>query len=374
MLLQRLLGRSLRIQRINNSKYVFSSLPLARFSTYGGAEAVASLSLNDVEPNLINLRTSSKKRTTYFLPFQFRKPQKRERYKIGKEIGRGHFAVVHEAFDTESNEMVAIKVMNKATCPRELCQRELKIMQELGEEIGHSRLTPIKDVYENEDRLFFVLELFRGGDFYEHVAKNGRMEENEAAVVIRKLIYALDALHRHGIIHRDIKLENILIEDRMDADGRNAFKIADFGFAKHVTEQDMFQNPAGTLGYAAPEVLERKEYGPACDIWSAGIVLYTLLAGYPPFPHKPGIDTSKMDLDDLLEIELEAIYHGRQKKVWNRQFQRKPWDTISLDAKRLISHMLTVDASKRYTCSQVLEDPWITSASESERHEYLNFE
>eukprot|EP00510_Aplanochytrium_minuta_P005826 CAMPEP_0184018052 /NCGR_PEP_ID=MMETSP0954-20121128/7909_1 /TAXON_ID=627963 /ORGANISM="Aplanochytrium sp, Strain PBS07" /LENGTH=236 /DNA_ID=CAMNT_0026299419 /DNA_START=1335 /DNA_END=2045 /DNA_ORIENTATION=- len=236
-------------------------------------------------------------------------------------------------------------------------------------------MTPIHDVFETEENLCIVLEFVRGGDFYDHVAENGRMEEHDAAVFIRKLIYALDALHRHGIIHRDIKLENILLEDKPDKDnGFNAFKIADFGYAKHVNEEDLFRNPAGTLGYVAPEVLEKREYGPACDVWSAGVILYTLLSGYPPFPHKEDVDLATLSLEEALACELEAIQFGRQTKVWKEQFRHEPWNMVSNDAKRLLSRMLALDPAKRATTEEILRDPWILNVTNQYQVEYLNFE
>ena len=202
------------------------------------------------------------------------------------------------------------------------------------------------------------------------------MDERDAAIIIRKLVYALDALHRHGIIHRDIKLENLLLSaSRKDMDSSfNAFKIADFGYARHVSEEDEFSNVAGTIGYTAPEVLKQKEYSTACDVWSAGVVLYILLAGYPPFPHQEDFDAQNATFDDLVESELEAITYGRQKQVWQKHFQEEPWNQISNDAKALVSGMLRLDPKNRFTTARVLNDPWIQRATQMQQQEYLNFE
>lgn len=332
--------------------------------------------LSNFERNSSLYASLEKPKVPYFLPFVNRLPEKAARYEIGRSIGQGNFAVVHEAKDKETNELVAIKIMDKASTPRELCRQELKILKQIHEEVGHSRLTPIKDVFETDDRLFIVLELIRGGDFYDHMIENGNLSEHDAAVVIRKLIYALEALHRHDIIHRDIKLENILLFPRKnEKEGSlSEFKIADFGYAKHVHEEDKFANYAGTIGYAAPEVLEHRQYGTACDVWSAGVVLYILLAGYPPFPHKEENCGRQLSTEELIEVELEAIYYGRQKDNWNRQFNHEPWNEISLDAKRLVSGMLRIDPKTRYTTSVVLNDPWIKRATNMQQQEYLNFE
>jgi len=201
-------------------------------------------------------------------------------------------------------------------------------------------------------------------------------------VVIRKLCYALEALHRSGILHRDIKLENLLIQARTEdeeeddslSEGASAFKLADFGFAKEMDEADGFRNPAGTLGYAAPEVLEKRQYGPACDVWSAGVVLYIMLAGHPPFPTKPGVDPSGLSIEEQLALELEAIHFGRDPKRWNKHLQKGAWKTVSAPAKKLVSKMLTIDPAKRVTTQQVLSDPWILANTRLRHYEYLNFE
>ena len=125
----------------------------------------------DVRQQFQTIGSERPKPATYFLPFKYRIPEKAERYSLGRKVGEGNFATVYEALDTVTKEMVAVKMMNKATTPRQLCQQELRILEEIRSDVGHKRLTPIKDVFETPDDLCFVLELFHGGDFYEHVGK-----------------------------------------------------------------------------------------------------------------------------------------------------------------------------------------------------------
>ena len=315
----------------------------------------------------------------FFLPFKYRSKKARERYVLKTQIGSGCFATVYEALDIETNKKVAVKVMDKRATPREICERELRILDQVSSKAPNARVTPMIDVFEDATKLYFVLELMRG-DLFDHVSKTGKMSEPEAATVVRKLCFTLEALHRSGILHRDIKLENLLIESRKEGEseeddqGAQAFKVADFGFAKQMDEKDRFRNPAGTLGYAAPEVLEKREYGPATDVYSAGVVLYILLSGHPPFPLKPGVDPTKLSVEEQLSAEAEAIHYGRESKRWQKHLQKGVWKDISLGAKKLVSKMLRIDPAKRATTQEVLNDPWILANTKLRQFEFLNFE
>lgn len=322
----------------------------------------------------------------YYLPARYRSKATQQRYELGAEIGHGCFATVYEAFDRQAGNQVAVKVMDKRVAPRDICQNELRILEEVSARSEHHRITPIMDVYEDATRLYFVLELMRGGDFFEKVSQHGKVSEQEAAVVVRKLCYALEALHRHGILHRDVKLENLLLDgadenaEGEDGDGAlsgtGSFKLADLGFATKIGQDDKFKSPAGTIGYVSPEVLQSREYSPACDVWSAGIVLYILLVGHPPFPHKAsaGADAAQQTPEQQLESELEAINFGREKARWERHFTRGAWQKISPAAKKLVSKMLRLNPQKRFTTQQILSDPWITTNTKLRQYEFLNYE
>jgi len=314
----------------------------------------------------------------FYLPDKFRRKSKKDRYELVKELGRGHYAVVFEANDMEKQRKVAVKVMDKRQAPREICKNELEILNELTAR-GEKRFTPIMDVFEDDTKLYFVLELMRGGDFFEKVYKSGKVSEKEAAFVVRKLCFALNALHEHKILHRDVKLENLLLDGHEEAELEvdrlpSSFKVADLGFAKRMDQNDSFKNPAGTLGYVAPEVLRSRQYSPACDVWSAGIVLYILLSGNAPFPPKNGVKVGNLKLEQQLEVELEAIEHGREQKRWEKHLQRGPWAKVSQDAKKLLSKMLHLDPQKRVTTQHVLSDQWIINNTMLRSTEYLNFE
>jgi serine/threonine protein kinase len=361
-------------------------------------------------------------------------PNHAQRYQIGRAIGSGNYALVKEAFDRKTGEYVAIKIMNKRKCGAAICKNEVDVLLSLSRKVRHQRVTPVLDVFEDTENLYIVLELLRGGELYERVAERGRLPEIEVAQILRKLVYALEALHRHGILHRDIKLENIVMRDRT-----NDFKIADFGFALEskssnnnnnmpvstttttnttgggLTRSASFYLPstntsatttttgtssspstitplsnikttnttgnnnnnnklAGTLGYAAPEVLKEALYGPSCDVWSAGIVTFILLAGYPPFPLLNPDAVANASQENKIKAEIEAIEFGRSPENWRKTMNEHPWTEISVEAKNLVTKMLILDPQRRITTRGILQDPFIRRYSETELHEFTDFE
>jgi len=335
----------------------------------------------------------------------------RARYTLGRQIGSGNYAVVKEALDRKTGQRVAIKIMDKRRCGRAICRNEVDVLLALSRKVKHQRLTPVLDVFEDRDCLYIVLELLRGGELFERVAHKGRLPEPEVAHILRKLVYALEALHRHGILHRDIKLENIVMSDVEGGEGADDFKIADFGFAVDGGEASLAAPAAGaaaplspakpdserrasfawrrrggpatakrdgvlagTLGYAAPEVLREACYTPACDIWSAGVVTYILLAGYPPFPLLHPERLERAAQEQRVAAELEAIEFGRAPEQWKRAMLEEPWNTISPEAKHLVSKMLVLDPARRITTRGVLQHPFVRRHTEADTYEYQGFE
>jgi calcium-dependent protein kinase len=225
-------------------------------------------------------------------------------------------------------------------------------------------------------KTYIVLELLKGGELFERVIERGRLPEPEVADILRKLVYALEALHRHGILHRDIKLENIVMRDNEDD-----FKLTDFGFAvdKGPNQQllpfnrNLKDSLAGTLGYCAPEVLTERNYSPASDIWSAGVVFYILLSGRPPFPVATSLPDNASN-EAKIAAEIEAIQFGRSPTEWRRSMMEEPWNAISLEAKRLVSKMLELDPKRRITTVGILQDPFVTRYTAADVIEYSDFE
>lgn len=171
--------------------------------------------------------------TTFYVldDLSARNPDKLSRYRLKNEIGTGNYAIVREAIDTQTGNRVAIKVMEKAKCGKATCKNEVEILLNLNRTVQHQRLTPVLDVFEDSEKLYIVLELLKGGELYDRVSKKGKLTELEVAQILRKLIYALSALHRHGILHRDIKLENIVMKNAEVEEENSDFKLLDFGFS-----------------------------------------------------------------------------------------------------------------------------------------------
>jgi len=183
------------------------------------------------------------------------------------------------------------------------------------------------------------MELVTGGELFDEIVSRGSFNESDAAKVMGTLCDALKYLHAKEIVHRDLKPENILLESKApDA----PIKVADFGLARMISQKDMMKTACGTPGYVAPEVLQNKGYSSgAVDIWSAGVILYILLCGFPPF----------------YEEELPALFDQILKGRYD--FPSPWWDNISESAKDLVRKMLTVDPKKRYSAADVLAHKWI---------------
>ncbi|KAI3388138.1 hypothetical protein SNEBB_001198 [Seison nebaliae] len=202
----------------------------------------------------------------------------------------------------------------------------------------------------NEDLpiIFIVTELLSGGELFDRMQLHGnQITEREACTIITLLTKTVDYLHSNGIVHRDLKPSNILYAN--ESSDPESLRIVDFGFAKMLkAENGLLMTPCYTANFAAPEVLKRQNYDAACDVWSLGIILYTLLAGYAPFA---------FTADDTTELILSRIDKGPFDLVSGN------WKHVSDEAKDLTTKMLMVNPSIRITTAQVLRHSWITNVA-----------
>jgi calcium/calmodulin-dependent protein kinase I len=262
-----------------------------------------------------------------------------ERYEIGQLLGKGAFSSVFEAVHKASQQRVAIKIIDKAHLKAkdlEAVGTEIRILKS----VDHPNVLKLYEHYDDAFNVCLVLELCDGGELFDRISKREYYTESDARQVLLSVGSALKHCHDRKIVHRDLKPENILLLNEADD---APIKIADFGFAK-VIEEDALTSTLGTPNYVAPEILERRPYDAAVDMWSYGVITYILLSGFPPFFG----DTNP------------EIY--KKVRKCDYQFEAPYWDNVSPEAKDLISNLLVLNPQKRFTIDQVLSHPWMTSS------------
>ncbi|KAG0323145.1 hypothetical protein BGZ99_002922 [Dissophora globulifera] len=259
-------------------------------------------------------------------------------FKIGSYLGTGNFATVHKAIDKKTGVEYAVKVVKKTT------DFNTRTAQSLEREIGtlmsidHPNLLRLHKVF-SEDRYYYVVtELAKDGELFDNVKRRNNFTEPEARHVFRQLLNGVKYLHDRGIVHRDLKLENVLVMDRRNLD----VKISDFGLANVIGESAFLSTVCGTPSYVAPEVIRKEKYGKAVDMWSLGVLLYIILCGFPPF-------TEDLAPPRLREQVLRNMY----------KFPSPYWDEVSEEAVDLIQELLLQDTSLRLTVDQALAHAWM---------------
>uniref|UniRef100_A0A673K925 non-specific serine/threonine protein kinase n=1 Tax=Sinocyclocheilus rhinocerous TaxID=307959 RepID=A0A673K925_9TELE len=264
-------------------------------------------------------------------------------YEIIRTLGKGNFAVVKLARHKVTKTQVAIKIIDKTrlnSANLEKIYREVQIMKLL----KHPHIIKLYQVMETKDMLYIVTEYAKNGEMFDYLTSNGRMSENEARKKFWQILTAVDYCHRHHIVHRDLKTENLLLDANMN------IKLADFGFGNFYNAGEPLSTWCGSPPYAAPEVFEGKEYeGPQLDIWSLGVVLYVLVCGSLPFD------------GDSLPALRQRVTEGRF---------RIPF-FMSQDCENLIRKMLVVDPAKRISVAQIKQHSWML-ADPSAPHQTLS--
>ncbi|KAM6578418.1 hypothetical protein CsatB_030255 [Cannabis sativa] len=255
------------------------------------------------------------------------------RYELGRLLGQGTFAKVYYARSLVTNQSVAIKVIDKEKIMKvgliEQIKREISIMRL----VKHPNIIELYEVMATKTKIYFVVEYAKGGELFNKVAK-GRLKEDVARKYFMQLINAVDFCHNKGVFHRDIKPENLLLDEN------DNLKVSDFGLSAlaNCQRQDgLLHTTCGTPAYVAPEVINRKGYdGAKADIWSCGVVLYVLLAGYLPFH-----DSNLMEL---------------YRKIGKADFRFPSWFTP--EVRRLLSKIFDPNPSTRITIDKIKESSW----------------
>lgn len=264
---------------------------------------------------------------------------KKQDYIYGKTLGAGATGVVRQARYTPTGENVAIKIILKKTFKG----NEQQLYDELSllGKCDHKNIIKFRDWFESKDKFYIVTQLATGGELFDRIVEMGKFMESNAMAIIKQVLGAVVYLHDDlDIVHRDLKPENLLyVSKEKDSE----LVLADFGIAKQLdTSEQLLYSAAGSLGYCAPEVLTANGHGKPCDVWSLGVICYTLLVGYSPF-------RSENVNDFLQEVQTEPVV----------VFHRDYWRGISQDAKDFILRCLTLDPYSRATAKELLMDKWI---------------
>lgn len=256
-----------------------------------------------------------------------------QKYELGRLLGQGTFAKVYYARNLETTQSVAIKVIDKEKVLRvgliDQIKREISVMSL----VRHPNIVQLYEVMATKTKIYFVIEYVKGGELFNKIAK-GRLKEEDARKYFQQLISAVDYCHSRGAFHRDLKPENLLL----DEDGN--LKVSDFGLSALVESRrhdGLLHTTCGTPAYVAPEVISRKGYdGAKADIWSCGVILFVLLAGYLPFH-----DSNLMEL---------------YRKIGKAQF--KCPTGLPLEVKRLLINILDPNPCTRISIERIMKNSW----------------
>ncbi|KAJ2368841.1 serine/threonine protein kinase [Coemansia sp. RSA 2610] len=269
----------------------------------------------------------------------------KQSYLDGEELGKGAFAKVIEVTNRVTGERYAAKIIDRNRITqidkRKKLDENFRVETSILSRVRHPAIVQIHGVFREADYLYLVLDLAKDGELFQEIVNREFLTEDDSRKVLLQLLLAIRHLHRMGIVHRDIKLENILLSDRKTL----RLKLADFGLAKIVGEQMFMKTVCGTPMYVAPEVLTVRQvgmYDNLVDMWSLGVVLYICLCGFPPF-------SEEMSPPPMRDQIISGMYN----------FPPPYWDSISPEAIDLVTCMMQVDPKNRITVDQALAHPWL---------------
>ncbi|KAM9408289.1 serine/threonine-protein kinase 33 [Pholidichthys leucotaenia] len=269
----------------------------------------------------------------------------KEIYEFERKLGQGSFGIVYEATHIETQTKWAVKEFYRpeaGSSKVEMVDNEINILKQM----SHPHIIHLQAVYRTATMIYLVTELCKGGDLKQLLQQRKFFTEDETRNIISSLADAVVYLHKRDIVHRDLKLENILVKNSLDEDsGKIDIKVADFGLSVKtdgVGIENIMTEACGTLIYMAPEMMSGCSYTDWCDVWSLGVVMYMLLCGEPPFVSK----TKSKLLKKIMSSEV--------------RFTQPIWTTVSNAAKKVLTCLLKVDPAYRISPNQLLENPWIT--------------
>ncbi|KAL9253725.1 CBL-interacting protein kinase 18-like protein [Drosera capensis] len=272
-----------------------------------------------------------------------------QRYEIGRLLGQGTFAKVHHGRNIQTSMSVAFKIIDKEKVLKvgmiDQIKREISVMHL----VRHPNIVQLYEVMATKNKIYFVMEYVKGGELFNKVAK-GKLREDVARKYFQQLVSAVDFCHSRGVYHRDLKPENLLLDENGN------LKVSDFGLsalAESKRQDGLLHTTCGTPAYVAPEVIHRKGYdGAKADIWSCGVVLFVLLAGYLPFQ-----DTNLMEM---------------YRKIGKAEYRFPNW--FPLDVRRLLSKILDPNPNTRISTAKIMENSWFKKGYDKKLFEAVTAE
>ncbi|KAJ8919730.1 hypothetical protein NQ315_006258, partial [Exocentrus adspersus] len=252
-------------------------------------------------------------------------------------LGDGTFSICRRCVHKVSGKEFAVKIVSRARD----CTQEVNLLRACQ---GHPNIVSLYEFIQDENFTYLVLEYLKGGELFDRIRQKSRFTEGEASVILRKLVSAVSFMHSRGVVHRDLKPENLVFTS---TDEEAEIKIIDFGFARLKQEKEPLHTPCFTLHYAAPEVLkgDPEGYDENCDLWSLGVILYTMLCGKAPFHAR--------SRDESVSSIMERIKGG------DFNFDSPAWLGVSSEAKHVVRGLLTVDPNLRLRMHDLKSNPWI---------------
>ncbi|MBA0569285.1 hypothetical protein Golob_006726 [Gossypium lobatum] len=256
-----------------------------------------------------------------------------QRFELGRLLGQGTFAKVYYARNLTNGQSCAIKIIDKEKIMKggliDQTKREIAVMRI----IKHPNVVQLYEVMASKSKIYFVMEYVRGGELFNKVAK-GKLKENVARHYFQQLVAAVDFCHSRGVYHRDLKPENLLLDENEN------LKVSDFGLSaltESCWQDGLLHTTCGTPAYVAPEVINKKGYdGAKADIWSCGVILYVLMAGFLPFHDQ-----------NLMEM---------YKKICRGDFKCPQW--LPPEVRKLLSRILDPNPNQRITVEKLMDNVW----------------
>lgn len=271
----------------------------------------------------------------------FNKGEVFKNYRKLSEIGIGTFGKVYLVEKIDTRQRRALKIINKSLLNQGSLENDFLKEIDVLSRLDHPNIIKIYEYFLDKFFFYIVMEYAPGGELYKQI-KQGKINEYSASFIMRQLLSAIAFLHSKGIVHRDIKPENIVVE-HSQGDSLLSIKLIDFGTTEILRKNKMISQTVGTPYYIAPEVIKKK-YNNKCDIWSAGVIMYTLLCGYPPFNGKNDNEI----MNNIISGDFDLV--------------AGPWESISNEAKELVRNLLSYNPNERPTAIEALSHHWIYKA------------